>query len=478
MNKNTLLAKYSKNIFSQFGEDGIIEEILKRINLKNGVCVEFGAWDGVFLSNTANLWTKTGWKGVLIESDKSRFEEMLKVTDKCNCVCINKFLKPEGKDSLENTLLNEKIDINSVDILSMDIDGNEYYILKNVEKMSPKLIITEYNPTIPPEIDIVPEIDSHLGASAKTLTDLANKKGYELIAITKTNCFFIKNEYYELFNDVETDIKDIFPRNNLSYLITNYYGDYFFSSNPCFGIGLPMKKEKVKKGKVFFIKHSTFKVRLNRIKDKIKEPIKSYIGYKKLEKWRRIKTYIIWNLKGRKIPPHTFYKWKILKKHGKKYGIKNFIETGTFGGSTIRELSKHFEKLYSIELDPTLFYQSKGNLHDLNNVKLLKGDSGEKIKEVLDELKEPAIFWLDAHYSGEGTARASKDTPVVEELNNILENGNKQNIIIIDDARCFNGENYYPTIKEMDSIVNSFQSHNLKVEKDIIIIKPIEYGNK
>ena len=66
-----LLAQHGQNVFSQFGEDGIIARIFEIIGLQSKACIEFGAWDGFHMSNTANLWTK-GWKGVLIEGHAGR----------------------------------------------------------------------------------------------------------------------------------------------------------------------------------------------------------------------------------------------------------------------------------------------------------------------------------------------------------------------------------------------------------------------
>jgi len=68
---------YKKNIFSQYGEDGIIEEIFKRLeSVSDKQCCEFGAWDGKFLSNTCNLITNHNYEAILIESDKKKFNEL------------------------------------------------------------------------------------------------------------------------------------------------------------------------------------------------------------------------------------------------------------------------------------------------------------------------------------------------------------------------------------------------------------------
>ena len=65
------LSEHASNTYSQFGEDGIIEKIFQIIGVNSKVCIEFGAWDGFYLSNTANLWTN-GWKGILIEAEQRK----------------------------------------------------------------------------------------------------------------------------------------------------------------------------------------------------------------------------------------------------------------------------------------------------------------------------------------------------------------------------------------------------------------------
>jgi len=68
--------KYAFNVYSQFGEDGIIEEIFNRLKIKKGFCVEFGACDGILLSNTRHLWEK-GWAGVMIEKKQLEYQKMI-----------------------------------------------------------------------------------------------------------------------------------------------------------------------------------------------------------------------------------------------------------------------------------------------------------------------------------------------------------------------------------------------------------------
>jgi len=76
MYSNKFYNKYRKNVYSQNGEDGIIEELLKRLNINNGWVCEFGAWDGIHLSNTFNL-VKKNFNAVFIEGDKNKYNDLL-----------------------------------------------------------------------------------------------------------------------------------------------------------------------------------------------------------------------------------------------------------------------------------------------------------------------------------------------------------------------------------------------------------------
>ena len=469
---NKTLNDYKQNEFSQYGEDGIIKEILNRLNLSSGVCVEFGAWDGLLLSNTANLWSSNdNWRGVLIEADSEKFKTLRKVTDSKNVVALHTFVKPDGKDSLEQILLREKISFDSVRLLSVDIDGNEFYILKNLEKLRPSIIVAEYNPTIPGYMEVVSKEDTFFGSSAKALHTMMKDKGYSIVAITKSNCIFVDSASISRFDDLDTSFESLFDTSNLIHLITGYDGRYAFSGQPAFSMCLPLERSDIVQGDLFFFKHSQLKARFNYLKDRIKQYGKLVLGANTIQKCKIYSKYIFWLLKGRPVPAHGLYKTKILKKVGKEYGVRVFVETGTAGGTMIRTMSNYFAKLYTIELSKTLYYQAKAFSSDKKNITFLQGDSGTMIKEILKELNEPALFWLDAHYSGSGTARGSIDTPIMQELNEILNHKIKNHVIIIDDIRDFNGTNDYPDINWLiDELKTKFVDLNFVKNNDLLII--------
>jgi hypothetical protein len=469
---NRTLNDYKNNIYSQYGEDGIIQEIFRRLSISKGTCVEFGAWDGLLLSNTAVLWTKHNWKAVLIEADEDKFSTLKKMIKGYDCIPVKEFVTPLGKSSIENILKKENVPFDEVKFLSIDIDGNEYHIINGLTTLRPPLIVAEYNPTIPPELDIISKEDAFFGSSALELTKLMEEKNYFLAAMTKSNCFFIDKKFSELFSDLNTDFNVLFDRSCLTYYITGYKGAYAFSQYPAYGLGLPLNPQLIEKGELYFQRYSEFKVRLIAVKHFIKMRLKSIIGVNNIYFVKEWTKYIVWKLKGMPVPAHGKYKWRVLKNYGKKHNIDTFVETGTAGGGTIIEMAKYFKQLYTIELFPMLHHIAR--IKDTTGrVTFLEGDSGVKMKEVLEKINEPALFWLDAHYSGDGTARGISDTPIVLELQTIFKHKNRKHVIVIDDMRDFNGTNGYPQLSELiQYIKQNAPWYQVKQDNDLLIIEP------
>lgn len=196
------LSTYAKNIYSQFGEDGIIQRIFRILpHIENRWCVEFGAWDGINYSNTHNLINNWGWYGVLIEANKSRFNQLRITYNKNkNVCCINKFVGFSGRNKLDKILQKTNLP-KDFDLLSIDIDGNDYYVWESMKFFRPKLVIIEFNPTIPHDVDFRQSKDFNVlqGSSLLSLIKLAKKRDYSLIATTDANAFFVDNKYYQKF---------------------------------------------------------------------------------------------------------------------------------------------------------------------------------------------------------------------------------------------------------------------------------------
>jgi len=194
----TWLLRYIRKVNSQNGEDGIIEKILEIIPQKSNWCVEFGAWDGIHLSNVHNLIENKGFLAVLIESDKHKFRKLqANCSQYSNVFAINKLVGFTPIDNLDNILENTSIPRN-FDVLSIDIDGNDFHVWKAISNYQPKLVVIEFNPTIPTSIDFVQSAEHSVkqGSSLLALVKLGKEKGYELVCVLKYNAFFIRKEYY------------------------------------------------------------------------------------------------------------------------------------------------------------------------------------------------------------------------------------------------------------------------------------------
>jgi hypothetical protein len=185
---------------------------------------------------------------------------------------------------------------------------------------------------------------------------------------------------------------------------------------------------------------------------------------------------IKWLLLGRPAPAPHLIKQRLLKKIAKKASLKIMVETGTFKGAMIESCRKQFDKLISIELSEEYYNKAKKKFAKYDHIKIIKGDSGIILPKILKEINKPALFWLDGHYSGGNTSKGELNTPIIKELGAILSHKNKEHVILIDDARCFNGTDDYPTI---DMIRKYIQNKNLnlymEIKNDIIIISLIKF---
>ncbi len=236
--------KYKKNITSQWGEDEIIQEIFKRIDAKEKFCIEFGAWDGKHLSNVWNLWHENNWSALLIEGDEKKckdLENSVSVFPKVKPYCA--YVQKEGENSLD-TILTKTFPNKEIDLLSIDIDGNDYYILETL-LAKPRVIIIEYNPTIPLHLELIQKEDQYFGSSALSIYKLAYKKGYKLVHMTETNMFFIiGNEFSKLQIDEQT-LQDMFITKHLTYLMTGYDGTPVLTQIPTYNNILKITKREI-----------------------------------------------------------------------------------------------------------------------------------------------------------------------------------------------------------------------------------------
>jgi hypothetical protein len=190
--RRSWLAYYRKNVYSQNGEDGIIAEILRRLQISNGYVCEFGAADGKKYSNTFAL-IERGFKGVYIEADERWYPFLL---DTCqqypNILPIKSKVMTEGESSLDNILSKTPMPIN-FDVLSIDIDSYDYQVWDSVKKYRPKIVIIEINGGIDPTArNIIPN-PWQSGTGFWPMRALGESKGYNLICHTG-NLIFVRSD--------------------------------------------------------------------------------------------------------------------------------------------------------------------------------------------------------------------------------------------------------------------------------------------
>jgi len=179
--------------------------------------------------------------------------------------------------------------------------------------------------------------------------------------------------------------------------------------------------------------------------------------------------YLQWIRAGKVGPTPQIYKIRTLKDYGRRYQTEAFVETGTLYGDTTNAVYPFFKRVVTIELDVDLHRLATERFRSNPRIECVHGDSAEMLPKVLGSITEPTLFWLDGHYSAGVTARGSKDTPIYEELRAILLHEVKAHVILVDDASLFVGENDYPTMDELQSLIEQLGSgYGMGVEHDII----------
>jgi hypothetical protein len=188
---------YFKNIYSQNGEDGVVEELFRRLKIESGWVCEFGAWDGQHLSNTFRL-IKKGFKGVFIEGDKEKYRDLEKTVEKePNIIPICAFVNPElnHPDCLDNLLAKTSIP-KYFDLLSIDVDSCDYHIWKGLKNYRPVVVIIEINSSADPRDPNFIHGGQYSGSGFQSTLNLGKEKKYTLVTHTG-NMIFIADEYLD-----------------------------------------------------------------------------------------------------------------------------------------------------------------------------------------------------------------------------------------------------------------------------------------
>lgn len=207
----TPLREHARNIHSQNGEDGIIEEILRRLGALDRTlwCVEFGAWDGIHLSNTRHLIESRGAHAILIEPGEERYRELVDNTAQFQGVTtINSTVESAGERRLDALLATTDCP-RDFDVLSIDVDGHDYWIWHALSDYTPLVVVIEYNPTIPYEVPYRTPRDPQQrhASSLSAIAQLGVRKGYTLIGATETNAILVRTERVPELRLTDTSIR-------------------------------------------------------------------------------------------------------------------------------------------------------------------------------------------------------------------------------------------------------------------------------
>ena len=233
--RSCFLLEHASNVTSQFGEDGILRKLFEIIGEKSRWCVDVGAWDGRKLSNTWDLVQNRDWSGVLIEGSASKFPKLQRTyAGNERAVCVQGIVQPtSGPGSLDDLLGRTPIPA-GFDLLSIDIDGNDYHVWDSLTNYRPRVVVIEYNPCIPNDVIFVQDVDPAInqGSSLHALIELGRRKGYELACVTASNAIFVRRKVYPKLGIPDNDIDLMaFPTREGKYF-DGYDGTLFH-------IGLP-----------------------------------------------------------------------------------------------------------------------------------------------------------------------------------------------------------------------------------------------
>lgn len=183
--------------YSQSGEQGIIRRIMDVLGINQGLCCEFGAWDGIHLSNSRRL-IEQGWRGLMIEADAARYEDLKKTYPEGSATKTVCGFVGTGKDSLANIAKRAGI-LDRFDLVCIDIDGLDFEIFESLEEFNhlPSVVVVEVH-TCHRADDVTPipvEVAKQgCGQPMGRFIEAAGKMSYRLVSFIGTNAFFIHRD--------------------------------------------------------------------------------------------------------------------------------------------------------------------------------------------------------------------------------------------------------------------------------------------
>jgi hypothetical protein len=170
--------------------------------------------------------------------------------------------------------------------------------------------------------------------------------------------------------------------------------------------------------------------------------------------------------------PHTAKRRAILRCQ-QAYGTRVLVETGTYMGDMVAAVAPHFDEVHSVEVSAELFARARRRFGNRTGIHLQHGDRSTMLPTILADCNEPALFWLDAHYYGGIPGGTPGQVPILQELDVVLGHRLAGHVILVDDARLFDGTSGFPSV---DALLRSVHEMRLTLEvnvaSDIIRILP------
>jgi hypothetical protein len=196
------LERFGYCVASQNEEDGMLAEVFRRIGTKNKLFFEFGVGNG--LQNITFHMLLNGWKGWWIEINQPKVAFMRQYFSEA--INNGQLIIDDSHIDADNiNAVCDKLSIpNEIDLLSIDIDGNDYHVFERMKRVNARVVVLEYNPLYPPPMRLVGGYDpsysyteqSYIGASLQSLFELAESKGYQLVgtSISGINAIFVRKD--------------------------------------------------------------------------------------------------------------------------------------------------------------------------------------------------------------------------------------------------------------------------------------------
>jgi hypothetical protein len=189
------LDRYRRNVTSQCGEDGIIEHLLTLLPDTPKTCLEVGAGDGITLSNTNTLWSKKGWRALLIEGAAGAVQTIEKrAAGNPNVTAVGAMIAAKGANAIDEIVKRANFPAR-LGLLSLDIDSNDLEVFENLRRVVADIVVIEFNHEIPPDIayrDLPGDV--FFRHSAKAVEASARARGFRVVACTGPNAILVREE--------------------------------------------------------------------------------------------------------------------------------------------------------------------------------------------------------------------------------------------------------------------------------------------